>query len=160
MRQKFWRNYNACFCYEFTFFLSATTTASKPSLRPTEPPIQWVPGTLSLGIKRLGREANHSPSSSAEVKEWVEPCLRSPIRLHGVVLIWSTGTTLLYLTLSTTAQKYTTGSTKLHVSIFIPNFSVIFIYKCSVEIWNVFCYCYVTWSNNVDWTHMAQDRGQ
>jgi hypothetical protein len=33
-----------------------------------------------------GREANHSPSPSAEVKEWVELYLRSPIRLHGVVL--------------------------------------------------------------------------
>jgi hypothetical protein len=35
---------------------------------PTQPPIQWVPGTLSLGVKRLGREADHSPPSSAEVK--------------------------------------------------------------------------------------------
>jgi hypothetical protein len=32
---------------------------------PTQPPIQWVPGTLYLGVKRLGREAYHS---SAEVK--------------------------------------------------------------------------------------------
>jgi hypothetical protein len=35
-------------------------------------PIQWVPGALSLGIKLPGREADHSPPSSAEVKEWVE----------------------------------------------------------------------------------------
>jgi hypothetical protein len=34
----------------------------------TQPPIQWVPGTLSLGIKRPGREADHSPPFSAEVK--------------------------------------------------------------------------------------------
>jgi len=32
-------------------------------------PIQWVPGYLSLGVKRPGREAGHSPPSSAEVKE-------------------------------------------------------------------------------------------
>jgi len=32
------------------------------------PPIQWVPGALSLGVKRSGREADHSPPSSAEVK--------------------------------------------------------------------------------------------
>jgi hypothetical protein len=32
-------------------------------------PIQWVPGTLSLGVKRPGREADNSPPSSAEVKE-------------------------------------------------------------------------------------------
>jgi hypothetical protein len=28
------------------------TTASRPALRPTQPPIQWVSGTLSLGVKR------------------------------------------------------------------------------------------------------------
>jgi hypothetical protein len=33
-----------------------------------------------------GREADHSPPSSAEVKEWVELYLHSPIRLHDVVL--------------------------------------------------------------------------
>jgi len=36
---------------------------------PTEPPIQWVPGASSLGVKRPGRGADHSPPSSAEVKE-------------------------------------------------------------------------------------------
>jgi hypothetical protein len=36
---------------------------------PTQPPIQWVTGALSLGVKRPGREADHSPQSSAEVKE-------------------------------------------------------------------------------------------
>jgi hypothetical protein len=39
------------------------------TLGPTQPPIQWVPGAFSLGIKRSGREADHSPPSSAEVKE-------------------------------------------------------------------------------------------
>jgi hypothetical protein len=33
-----------------------------------------------------GREADHSPPSDAEVKEWVELYLHSPVRLHGVVL--------------------------------------------------------------------------
>jgi hypothetical protein len=33
---------------------------------------------LSLGIKRPGREADHSSPSSAEVKECVELCLHSP----------------------------------------------------------------------------------
>jgi hypothetical protein len=34
-------------------------------------PMQWVPGALSPGIKRPGREADQSPPSSAEVKnEW------------------------------------------------------------------------------------------
>jgi hypothetical protein len=29
----------------------------------------WVPGTLSLGVKRPGHEADHSPPSSAQFKE-------------------------------------------------------------------------------------------
>jgi hypothetical protein len=41
-------------------------------------PIQWVPGALSLGVKRLGREADHSSPSSAEIKECVELYLHSP----------------------------------------------------------------------------------
>jgi hypothetical protein len=44
------------------------TTASRPALGPLQPPTQWVPGSLSLGVKREGREADHSSPSSAEVK--------------------------------------------------------------------------------------------
>jgi hypothetical protein len=54
------------------------TTASRTVLGPTQPPIQWVPGDLSLGVKRPGREAGHTPPSSAEVKECVELYLHSP----------------------------------------------------------------------------------
>jgi hypothetical protein len=36
------------------------STASRPALRPTQPPIQWVTGALSSGIKRPRREADHS----------------------------------------------------------------------------------------------------
>jgi hypothetical protein len=53
------------------------TTTSRTALGPTQPPIQWVPGALSLGVKRPGREADHLPPSSAEVKEWVEVCYHS-----------------------------------------------------------------------------------
>jgi hypothetical protein len=35
---------------------------------PLRPHWFWLPGALSLGIKRPGREADHSPPSSAEVK--------------------------------------------------------------------------------------------
>jgi hypothetical protein len=62
------------------------TTASRTALGPTQPPIQWVQGSLSLGVKQPVCEADHSPPSSAEVKECVELYLHSPIRLHGVVL--------------------------------------------------------------------------
>jgi hypothetical protein len=41
-------------------------------LGPTLPPIQWVPGDLSPGVNRPGREADHSPPTSAEVKnKWI-----------------------------------------------------------------------------------------
>jgi hypothetical protein len=53
-------------------------TASRTALGPTQPPIQWVPGAPSLGVKRPGREAEHSSPSSAEVKERVELHLYSP----------------------------------------------------------------------------------
>jgi hypothetical protein len=42
------------------------------------PPIQWVWGAISVGVMRPGCEADHSPSSSAEFKEWVELYLHSP----------------------------------------------------------------------------------
>jgi hypothetical protein len=50
-------------CKIFTYILSTTL---RPNLRPIQPPIQWIPGALSPGVKRQGREADHSPPSSAE----------------------------------------------------------------------------------------------
>jgi hypothetical protein len=44
------------------------STGPRPSLGPTQPPIQWVPGALSPGVKRSGRLAGHLLPSSAEVK--------------------------------------------------------------------------------------------
>jgi hypothetical protein len=44
------------------------TTATRTALVPTQPPIQWVIGDLSLGLMRAGHEADHSLLSSAEVK--------------------------------------------------------------------------------------------
>jgi hypothetical protein len=55
-----------------------STTAFKPALGPTQPPIQLVPGALSLEVKRPGCEADHSPPSSAEVKECVELYFHTP----------------------------------------------------------------------------------
>ena len=39
---------------------------TRPALRPTQPPVQWVPG-LSRGKVLAGRDADLSPPSSAEV---------------------------------------------------------------------------------------------
>ena len=50
------------------FLLSKT---SRPAVRPTEPPVQWIPASLSMEIKWLGREVDHSCPSCATVKnEW------------------------------------------------------------------------------------------
>jgi hypothetical protein len=48
------------------FFSSPVLTQA---LKSTHPPIQWVSGLFSPGVKRQGREADHSPPSSAEVKK-------------------------------------------------------------------------------------------
>jgi len=61
-------------------------TTSRKALGPAKPTIQWVPGALSLGVKRPGREAEHSSPSSADFEQCVELHLHSPIRLHGEVL--------------------------------------------------------------------------
>jgi hypothetical protein len=72
------------------------TTEFGTALGPTQPPIQWVPGALSLGVKQLKHEADNSPPSSAKIKEWVELYLHSPNTpsWHGAQLEKSTGTTL------------------------------------------------------------------
>jgi hypothetical protein len=58
---------------------------SRRALRPTQPPIQWVLGSLLAGLKRPGCEADHSPPSSGEVKNGgaIPPL---SIGLHGVML--------------------------------------------------------------------------
>jgi hypothetical protein len=48
------------------------TIASITAVGPTQPPIQWIPGALSLGVKRPRRETDHSLPTSAEVKECVD----------------------------------------------------------------------------------------
>jgi hypothetical protein len=55
------------------------------ALGPTQPPIQWVPGALSPGIRRPGSETDPSAPASAVVKNG-EAIPLLPIRLIGVVL--------------------------------------------------------------------------
>jgi len=50
---------------------------SRPTLRPTQPNIQWVLG-LSRGVKWPGRAVEHPIPSSAEFKEIVELYIYSP----------------------------------------------------------------------------------
>jgi hypothetical protein len=44
------------------------STPCRPILGPTQPPIQWIPGPLSQGVKRPEREADHFPPTIAEIK--------------------------------------------------------------------------------------------
>jgi hypothetical protein len=67
-------------------------TVSRPALVPTQPPIQWVPGALSLVVKRQRREAYQSPPRSKNAWSYTST---PSIRLQGVVLKLSTGKTLL-----------------------------------------------------------------
>jgi hypothetical protein len=48
------------------FFLF--TTASRPDLGPTHPPIQWIPGKLAAVEKLSGHDVDHSPTISTEIK--------------------------------------------------------------------------------------------
>jgi hypothetical protein len=64
---------------------TSATPGFRPALRSTQPPAQWVPGALLPGLKRPGCGTDHSPPSSAEVKNsGAIPPL--PHSLHGVVL--------------------------------------------------------------------------
>jgi hypothetical protein len=63
-------------------FLSSTV--SRLALRPTQSPIEWVPGAISSGVKRPGRETDRSPLFSAGVKKGGA---KSPLSLvQGVLL--------------------------------------------------------------------------
>jgi hypothetical protein len=45
---------------------------SRLGLEPTQPPIKWISGALSPGVKWPRRQADHSPPTSAKVKKmWV-----------------------------------------------------------------------------------------
>jgi hypothetical protein len=44
------------------------SASSRPVMGPTQPPIQRVPGALSLGVKRPGRESDHTPPTSIQME--------------------------------------------------------------------------------------------
>jgi hypothetical protein len=66
-------------------------TASRPPPVPTQPPIQWVLGSLFPEIKRPRRAADHSSPSSAKFKNAWSYTSTPSIRLHGVVLSYIQG---------------------------------------------------------------------
>jgi hypothetical protein len=103
------------------------STASRPTLGPTQLPIQWVPGALSPGVKQQGRKFDRPPLFSAEVKNsgaipplksiifWdMTPCsLLQFNRLHGVI----SQKMILFITTAarTSNPIYLHSSIRLHV---------------------------------------------
>jgi hypothetical protein len=72
--------------------------------------MQCVSGALSLVVKQPGREADHTPLSSAEVKSG-GAIPQFPIRLHEVMLNkLSRGTNVLYLIYTRTHLRILTTS--------------------------------------------------
>jgi hypothetical protein len=68
---------------------------SRQVLGPTQTPIQWVPGALSPGVKRQGRETDHSPPTTVEVKKmWIYISSAHTPSWRSAYL--STGTNLLF----------------------------------------------------------------
>jgi len=58
--------------------------ASRPALRSTELPIQWIVGAISLAVKWPGNEADYSHPSSAEVKNaWCYTSTPNMSSWHG-----------------------------------------------------------------------------
>jgi hypothetical protein len=64
----------------------------------TQPPIQWVPGALSPGVKRPGREADQSLKARVEVKEmWIYAssptyafcCFILRTRVNFAIVLWA-----------------------------------------------------------------------
>jgi hypothetical protein len=59
------------------------SNASITARGPTQPPQQWVPEALYPGVKQPGREADHPPPPTAEVKNVWSFTSISIIHLHG-----------------------------------------------------------------------------
>jgi hypothetical protein len=57
---------------------------SRPTLGPTQLPVQWVPGPSGGGKERPGRDADHSPPFSAVGQERVELYLYIPYGPFGL----------------------------------------------------------------------------
>jgi hypothetical protein len=89
-------------------------TLSRTALGPTQPPLQLVPGALSLEVKRPGREADHSTPSSAEAKNAWSYTSTPPIYIHGVVLSQAQEQFYLYLTNSNAWRYSSIPPIRLH----------------------------------------------
>jgi hypothetical protein len=96
-------------------------TASRPALGPIHPPIQWVPGALSLGVKRPRREADHPTHlhlvPRSRMHGTIPPLPNTPSR-RGAQFKKSTGTTLPYLYIMRWAGHVTCKGKKKRTKIY------------------------------------------
>jgi hypothetical protein len=67
------KDYDCKGSVEKKFVMSLKGLGAKMNwLGSTQPPIQWVPGALSPGVKHLEREADRSPPASGKAKKmWI-----------------------------------------------------------------------------------------
>jgi hypothetical protein len=64
--------------------MSVLATTSSLAEGPTQPPVKWVPGAVSTGIKQLGHETDWTTPFSVEVKK-IGAIPPLPICRHGVL---------------------------------------------------------------------------
>jgi len=96
------------------------STVSRLVLGSTQPPIQWVPGVFSPGVKWLGHEADNSPPYSAEVMN-VWSYTATP---QCVLMVWclvkyrDNFTFYLYLQYYSLRRKENTGGRRRKIPLF------------------------------------------
>jgi hypothetical protein len=130
-------------------------------LGPTQPPIQWVAGTLTAGIRRPEREADNSPPSNVEVKNtwnytstpqyvfmaWCLAKEKNNFTLLYSTLLYSTlpYPTLLYPTLPYSTPLHSTPlhSTLLHPTLLYstPLYSTIIPSQSNSFYFTTVCFC-------------------
>jgi hypothetical protein len=89
-----------------TLFQVLIVTASRPALGPTQPPIQWVPGALSPGIKWPEREANYSPPSTTAVKNFRNYISTAPYVFRALYLVKHRDNFILFCLILTTINTF------------------------------------------------------
>jgi hypothetical protein len=100
-------------------------SVSRPALGSTHAPVQWVPGDLFPGVKeRPGRDADHSPRSTAEVENELELYLLStqapPWRVVRLLQLYACPDTYIKTLRKPSSQMFAVCPGSLHVNSKIP----------------------------------------
>jgi len=82
--------------------------ASRSSLEPTQPPIQWVPEIFSPGVNRSGYEADSPPSSAEDDNTW--SYTSTPACIFMALYLLERRTTSFFLSLSTCCSEFVESS--------------------------------------------------